>query len=140
MANQKTVQAQSQESGGEVKKGLGKGMGLAIGGCLGCLGIIIILVIIGAVLGGGKSLNKGSRSQNNSTVEKKVDDSFYSQIKEGQTKAKVTQLAGKDPYNCSASSAAGLGETEICSWGDLTTFVTVTFYNGGMHSKSKSGF
>lgn len=113
------------------------------------LGLVVLFIVIGAAGGGKKTPTSTSQPASNQQKAAESEKSkfdiaaFYEQVQNGQTKAQVVQLAGKDPSNCSESQFEGLGTTEICTWtGSLgdSNVATITFNNGTVNSKTKTGF
>lgn len=113
--------------------------------------VLIILGIIGSASGASKSTSTTSSSTDSSapiaataTPKPKLDIAgFYAKVQNGMTKDQVVALADKDPGSCTESEMQGLGKYEYCSWygsfGD-NAFASVTFKDGLVQSKSKTGF
>ncbi len=114
------------------------------------LGLIVLGVIVSAAGGGKSSTNtpssgSGTQTSTEKPAEKPKLDiaSFYSKVQNGMTKDEVVALADKNPGNCTESEIQGYGKSEYCNWygsfGD-NAFASVTFKDGKVESKSKTGF
>lgn len=112
------------------------------------LGLIVLGVIVSAAGGGKTTPNNGSNTNQTSTekpAEKPKLDiaAFYAKVQNGMTKEEVVTLAEKNPGNCTESEIQGYGKTEYCNWygnfGD-SAFASVSFKDGKVESKSKTGF
>jgi hypothetical protein len=113
------------------------------------LGLIVLGVIVSAAGGGKSTTNTGSSNNQAATTQKPAEKpkldiaAFYSKVQNGMTKDEVVALADKNAGNCTESETQGFGKYEICNWygnfGD-NAFATVTFKDGKVDSKSKTGF
>lgn len=112
--------------------------------------VLMVLGVIGAATGDKSQTttsNQSGVSQSSSpapTEKPKLDiASFYAKVQNGMTKDAVVALAEKDPGSCTESETQGIGKYEFCNWygsfGD-NAFASVTFQDGKVQSKSKSGF
>lgn len=116
------------------------------------VGIVLLIFIVLAVIGSASQTKEGVNNANPTTgnqapaepEQPKFDiATFYPKVETGMTKAQVTELAGKPSDGCTESETAGFGKYEICNWnGSFTSgqFATVSFKDGLVESKSKTGF
>lgn len=107
--------------------------------------IVGLLIIGGATSGTNNSQQNNSQTDTTSATKKPTLDikTFYSKVENGMTKKQVLELSNKEPGECTESETQGFGKYEICNWyGGLSdnTFVTVSFQNGKVDSKTKTGF
>lgn len=106
--------------------------------------------VIGSAVGGDSSPQSTKKSETTpaastqTTPKPQLDlAAFYGQVQTGMTKDEVVTLAANDAGQCTASEIQGLGSSEYCSWyGSFGSsgYVAVTFQDGKVSSKSKSGF
>jgi hypothetical protein len=98
--------------------------------------VIIVLVVLGSL---GSSSKK-----NRAAVTLQFDPNvFYLEIQNGNTKAQVVDLAGKNPSVCTQGEIALLGNGEWCRWNGgwgSRAFVDVYFYQDQVVRKQKTGF
>lgn len=112
--------------------------------------VFVALVVIGAAAGGGSTPTTESTSPSASPAATGASPqqsaafdlaAFYAAVQNGQTKDQVVQAAGgKEPDSCTESEIQGLGKSELCSWTTFDGGVTVTFSDGAVTSKTKTGF
>lgn len=114
------------------------------------LTVILIFIAIGGIGSvGSNNSQKTDTNPNPDSIIKKEDSpklnlaDFYSNVQTGMTKDEVLALTNGDSGKCSASEIQGFGSSELCNWygsfGDKG-FVTVTFSDNKVSSKSKYGF
>jgi hypothetical protein len=111
--------------------------------------VIIVLIGIGGAAGGGdKSKTTTTTSKPAASTpapeQPKWDAAaIYPQINAGMTKADAEKVIGKTSNNCSESAIEGYGTTELCvytgGFGD-TGSITITYKDGTVQSKTKTGF
>lgn len=105
------------------------------------------LFIIGSLAGGNSSHTENDGAEPVKTEQASKPSkpkfefaTFYSQVKNGMTKAQVLEVAGIEPASCTESETAGLGQSELCVWTQWPNGVTVTFINNAVANKTKTGF
>ena len=71
-----------------------------------------------------------------------ITNNQYERIKEGMTINEVENILGKGKKYSEAEVEGNKTETYLWSWktGNQSNLVGVVFYNGELHSKSKSSF
>lgn len=129
-----------------------KGMGIA-GIVLGSIALVTALVVTAitlALIGGvAEEADKADKKKNSSSEQRQPEKpkldiaAFYAKVENGMTKEQVVELAAKDPGTCTESETQGLGKYEYCSWyGELgdSSVASVTFKDGAVESKTKTGF
>ncbi len=109
--------------------------------------VVFVLIGIGGAAGGDKessNTSKPAESSQPAPEQSKWDAAaIYPQINAGMTKADAEKVIGKASDNCSETSIEGYGSSEFCIYtGGFTDAgsITVTYSNGTVQSKSKSGF
>jgi len=134
----------------QIKKSNEGGKGLAIAGIVVSVSIMILSFVLVTlfIFGVGKAVDEAAEDYKEtvqSEQQKAIDlAQFYSSVQNGQTKEEVVMQAGKDPSSCFESQTEGLGIYETCTWygsfGNSADYVSVSFHDGQVSTKSKGGF
>lgn len=144
--------AEEKSTKPEGKKKMSTGLMVTIG-CGGCLGLVILIIVISVIVGKGSKSNSTTPNSTQSsttstptakpTTKKFNIDEIYSQINTGMSEAEVQQIITKEPINCTESESQGIGTMKLCSYGNVfldSGSIMVTYMNGKVYSKTKSQY
>lgn len=120
-------------------------------GCLVVVGIIVLLIVIGAIAGGGeKAGNNSTASGTETAADTSAADASeaeapslsmdgYNRLKNGMTFDQVTAIVGQPSQEMSRNEIAGT-ETVMYMWeGSLGANMNAMFQNGKMIQKAQFG-
>jgi|GEM_PF-6195187 len=116
--------------------------------------IILFFIIVGAASGGSKNSTPTStqKTTDASTTTEQVKkeekpawdaQAIYDKLQNSMNKADAETVIGKTGENCSTSDTPGVGTMEFCLYnGDFGSkgSISITYLNGTIYSKTKTGF
>jgi len=116
------------------------------------IGVVFILIIIGSASGGSKNNSTSTPSKTTTTNAQQVEtkeepkwdaQAIYDKIQNGTSKTDTETIIGKTGENCTTSDTPGVGSMDVCfyngGFGSKGSIV-VTYLNGTVYSKTKTGF